>query len=216
MSQSKGSILIVDDDAFLRNSLAQVFTYLRYRTRCAMDGIEALIEMREEVPDILLSDLNMPNMSGLELLSVVRRRFPAVRVIAMSGMLSDDAIPCGVAADAFYQKDGGIAALLELVDGRPWPQRKPVGAPELIWIQRNDCDFPGSKFVTIACPDCLRTFHMPTDNTSNRIIDTRCRYCHCMILYAVFDPSSVALPPSWAPARRSDGPVMDDTQSFVP
>ena len=51
----------------------------------AEDGFSALAEIRKEVPDILLSDLNMPRMSGFELLSVVRRRFPSIRTIAMSG-----------------------------------------------------------------------------------------------------------------------------------
>ena len=57
-----------------------------------------------EVPDVILSDLNMPGMSGFEFLSVVRRRFPTVKVIAMSSAFAVDDIPPGVAADAFYQK----------------------------------------------------------------------------------------------------------------
>jgi len=43
-------------------------------------------------------------MSGFELLSVVRRRFPAIQLIAMSGAFSGDGIPPGVAADAFMKK----------------------------------------------------------------------------------------------------------------
>jgi CheY-like chemotaxis protein len=41
--------------------------------------------MKSKVPELIVSDLNMPQMSGFEFLSVIRRRFPAVLVIAMSG-----------------------------------------------------------------------------------------------------------------------------------
>ena len=59
--------------------MSHVLTEIGYRVRSAEDGFSALREMRHEVPDILLSDLNMPGMSGFELLSVVRRRFPRSR-----------------------------------------------------------------------------------------------------------------------------------------
>ena len=67
------------------------------------------------VPDILLSDLNMPRMSGFELLSVVRRRFPEVFVIASSAAFSGEEVPAGIAADAFYEKSTGLTRLFELV-----------------------------------------------------------------------------------------------------
>ena len=111
MADIKASILIVEDDESVRPFLAQVFTHLGYRTRSATDGLSALIEIRQEVPDILLSDLNMPAMSGFELLSIIHRRFPAIYVIAMSGMFTQDQIPCGVTADAFYQKGGGVCVI---------------------------------------------------------------------------------------------------------
>jgi len=62
----------------------------------------------------LLSDLNI--MSGFELLSMVRRRFPTVRVIAMSGAFSGNQVPCGVTADAFYEKGNSVAAPLKAIE----------------------------------------------------------------------------------------------------
>ena len=78
--------------------------------------------LRQEIPDILLSDLNMPGISGFELLSVVRDEFPAIQVIAMSGAFSGVGIPPGVCADAFYEKGSRLGYLLQIVEGMAHPK----------------------------------------------------------------------------------------------
>jgi CheY-like chemotaxis protein len=108
MSTKLASILIVDDNNDLRGALADLFADSGHRVRTAADGLAALAEMKSELPDVLISDLEMPIMSGFELLGVVRSRFPEVGVIAMSGAYSGSEVPRGVAADAFYPK-GGVA-----------------------------------------------------------------------------------------------------------
>src|ERR1700747_2682690 len=97
MPHAQAKLLIVDDDPSLRMSLSHIFTEWGYSVRSAEDGFSALFEIRQEIPDIILSDLNMPGMSGFEFLSVVRRRFPEIHVIAMSGAFSGDGVPPGVA-----------------------------------------------------------------------------------------------------------------------
>ena len=109
------TLLIVDDDAPLRLALCDLFGESGYRARCAEDGFSALQEIRQEVPDIVLSDLNMPGMSGFEFLSAVRRSFPAIRVIAMSGAFSGSGVPPGVAADAFFAKGADLGSLKRIV-----------------------------------------------------------------------------------------------------
>ena len=126
MAGTKVNLLVVDDDASLRMSLSHIFAAFGHRVRCAADGFSALSELRLEVPDIILSDLNMPGMSGFELLSVVRRRFPSIKVIAMSSAFAIDDIPLGVAAHAFYQKGSNLGHLLEMVEGMTTPE-----APQL-------------------------------------------------------------------------------------
>jgi len=112
---SKPTLLIVDDDASIRNTLTLIFTELGYCVRSASDSFATLALIRESTPDVLLSDLNMPGMSGFELLSIVRRTYPAIRVIATSGAFSGKSVPHGVAADAFYEKASGLNYLLDLV-----------------------------------------------------------------------------------------------------
>lgn len=76
----------------------------------------ALAEIRREAPEILISDLNMPEMSGFELLPLVRSEFPRIRLVAMSGAFSGEEIPLGVPADAFYPKGAGVARLLGIME----------------------------------------------------------------------------------------------------
>jgi DNA-binding NtrC family response regulator len=116
-------ILIVDEDDPTRTSLTLIFSELGYRVRSCEDGFSALSEIRKDIPDVLLSDLNMTGGPGLKFLMVVRRWFPSVRVIAMGGTFSGNRVPPGVAADVFYQKDAGPVRLIEQVESMTQPKR---------------------------------------------------------------------------------------------
>ena len=181
MPNSSARILVVDDEPSIRISLSHALTEIGYRTRSAEDGLTALQEIRRQLPDILVSDLNMPGMSGFELLSVVRRRFPAIHAIAMSG----------VAADAFYQKGSSMGALLRIMGTPPDIERRAArrsGATDPIWIQRNGQNAWGEGYITIACPECLRTFPQATGSSTCQFHDTICIYCRSSIHYAIVEP----------------------------
>ena len=133
----KASILIVEDEESVRASLAEILKVLGHRVRCAADGLAALVEINQEIPEILLSDLNMPGMSGFELLPLVRLQFPIVRVIAMSGAFCGHQVPDGVTADAFYAKGNGVAVLLKAIESLHVANRQSYEGPESPWTQRN-------------------------------------------------------------------------------
>jgi CheY-like chemotaxis protein len=212
MKDVKASILIVEDEESVRTSLAEVFAYLGYRTRSATDGLSALIQIRQEVPDILLSDLNMPEMSGFELLSIVHRRFPAIYVIAMSGMFTESRMPSGVTADAYYQKGGGVVSLVKAVETQSLPRREHRDTPEPIWVQRNGHDASGAEYVTIACPECFRTFPQAIKGTACLILDTKCVYCGGWILYAIVDPRSLEFPQPFRLVPRFANPGIPEPE----
>ena len=211
MKDVNASILIVEDEESVRTSFAEVFTHLGYRTRSATDGLSALIQIRREVPDILLSDLNMPAMSGFELLSIVHRRFPAIYVIAMSGMFTESQFPSGVTADAFYQKGGGVADLVKVVETR-LPRRQHRNMPEPIWIQKNGHDAPEEESVTIACPECFRTFPQAINGTASLILDTNCVFCGHRILYAIVEPRSLEFPQPFRLVSRLANPGIPEAE----
>jgi CheY-like chemotaxis protein len=159
--------------------------------RSAEDGFSALRELREEIPDILLSDLNMPGMCGFELLRVVRRRFPTIQVIAMSGAFSGNEVPSGVAADAFYQKGSSMGALLRIIESLRLMERRdplPVRVAAPLLIQRNGSGTFREAHITIACSECLRTFPQPIYGSRDREQKTNCIYCGSSIQYTVVEP----------------------------
>jgi CheY-like chemotaxis protein len=189
--QFQAKLLIVDDEPVIRSSMSQVLTEIGFSVRSAEDGLTALVEIRNEVPDLILSDLEMPGMSGFEFLSVVRRRLPSIRVIAMSGGFSGDEVPSGVAADAFYPKGSGVRCLLKIIDGLAWPERLPANQPgpsAPLRIQRNGYDGNGEPCVAIACPDCLRTFRQSVGGSLSAVREAQCVHCRNTVYYAIMEP----------------------------
>ncbi len=120
------TLLIVDDDISILTVLSQHFSELGFSVRSVKDGSSALSEIENELPDILLSDINPPGIPGVQFLSTVRRKFPSIRVIAMSGAFSESLVPPGIAADAFYEKDSSLHLLTQVVDAMTQPGRSTV------------------------------------------------------------------------------------------
>ena len=141
MSVKKAGLLIVDDSASIRQTLSALLGESGHQVRSAENGFSALSEIRNEVPDIILADLNMPGMSGFEFLSVVLRRFPAVRRIAMGGAYSGDGVPLGVAADAFNEKGSKLASLLNIIDDDELSSPRDRSNPP----QRSDTNMDSNK-----------------------------------------------------------------------
>ncbi len=187
------NILIVEDDVQLRLLLSTILAQSGYRVRTAGDGFAALAEMRIEMPDIILSDLYMSGMSGFELLSVVRRRFPAMRVVAMSSAFGGVGVPEGISADAFYTKATSVLSLLQIISSiiaqEVLPSGTRPGPVTPIWI-----DAPaGELYGLMSCPECLRTFTQILGKQFRFIHETDCVFCHSLIRYAVVEPEIPAI-----------------------
>jgi CheY-like chemotaxis protein len=78
-------ILIVDDDISLRKMLRLILTRLGHTAWEARDGNAALASLREAPVDLVLTDLIMPEREGLETIEALRRQYPRLGIIAMSG-----------------------------------------------------------------------------------------------------------------------------------
>ena len=123
MPDKRFKLLIAGDDGSIQRSVPPLFSEELYCVGFADDNAAALSNIQQEIPDTLLSDLDIPGTSGIEFLLEVRRRFPSIRVIAMSYEFSGSCMPLGVAADAFFEKGADMAILVELVAAMTEPER---------------------------------------------------------------------------------------------
>ena len=153
-----------------------------YEVRGAEDGFEGLAALKQSLPDIIISDLQMPNMNGFEFLSVVRRRFPMIPVIAISGEFSGVSVPESVLADAFFQKGGYNANQLfeKIIDLlHELPTRPKSGKPSqaAVWV-KND-----KGTIAVTCSECLRTF--PVSNVTKGVNEAECDFCCCIVHFEI-------------------------------
>ena len=79
------NLLLVDDEEIVFKSVGRFLSRCGHRVRESLDGIDALREMEEDVPDVVISDIRMPGMDGLQLLGAIKVRFPATPVILITG-----------------------------------------------------------------------------------------------------------------------------------
>lgn len=114
------TVLVIDDDRLMRRLAARVLAKAGYRVLVATDGRKGVRLFREERPDLILTDILMPEQEGLETIRELRREAPKVAIIAMSGegqtgtkQFLDFAIKLG--ADATLAKPFRAAELVAAV-----------------------------------------------------------------------------------------------------
>ena len=78
------SILVVDDEEMLRNLLEKILIKEGYDVDTAADGEKALVKLRENKYNLLITDVKMPRLNGFELLKKVKKDYPATGVIMMT------------------------------------------------------------------------------------------------------------------------------------
>ena len=83
-------VLVVDDDAAVRELVAAMLESGGYPVAVASNGREALAMLASDGFEVIITDLVMPEQEGIETIKLIRRDYPAVKVIAMSGAFGGD------------------------------------------------------------------------------------------------------------------------------
>lgn len=209
MSSSLKRILIVDDEPNIRTMMTLLLAAKGYETSSAEDGFDALLKMKKTMPDMVVSDLNMPHMSGFELLSVLRRRFPGVLVIAMSGAYdAASAVPGGAIADGFYAKGGEdpgtlTALVANLLGNSGSRSQTSTRESATVWVPLQRRDQKEIPYIVLTCTECLRSFPLdvPLEVAAN-VMKTSCIFCLTDVGY-IIDSSLLEIPPKRTIATRA-------------
>jgi CheY-like chemotaxis protein len=177
-------ILFVDDDPNLRTLFSAMLTSRGYQASVAGDGIEAMETLERGLPDLIISDLRMPRMSGFEFCSIVRRRHPQLPLIIISGEFLSPADPGLGIADVFFSKGNytpkALCDKIEDLLAHP-PERKQLEAPP-IWV-------PVGPFgeIVLTCTDCLRSVPVRACPAvfGNPVRQTQCLSCGATLHYCI-------------------------------
>ncbi|MFC1834226.1 response regulator [Thermodesulfobacteriota bacterium] len=108
-------VLMVDDEEDFVTTLAERVKMRDLHSEVALNGEQALERMQEDVPDVMVLDLKMPGIDGMEVLKRVRQAYPEVQVIVLTGHGTDkdedEALRLG--AYAYLQKPVAIEKLVK-------------------------------------------------------------------------------------------------------
>ena len=121
---SKGKILVVDDEDIVRTSCSRTLVPEGYEVRLAKNGVEGLQMAAGERFDLVLTDLKMPDMDGIEVLRIIKEKWPETVVIIVTGYQTVDtavkAIKLG--ANNYIEKpftpDALLSAVAEALTGK--------------------------------------------------------------------------------------------------
>ena len=125
---SKHKIIIAEDHTILRDGLqAMLSFYPEFNVvGTAGDGLEAIRRVESYQPDLLLIDLSMPRMSGMDAIRDIKKRFPRTRIIALTVHKTDEYILATLqaGADGYVLKDASreelILAIRTVLEGNPY------------------------------------------------------------------------------------------------
>lgn len=111
------NILLIDDEEAFVTTLQERLEMRGFSPRIALNGKSGLEMIEAEPPDVVVLDLRMPGMSGIEVLKVIRRQWPGMPVIMLSGHGSDqDFESCvNLGASRYHKKPLDIEVLLESI-----------------------------------------------------------------------------------------------------
>ena len=113
----KMKILLVDDEKDYIETLSERMEMRDLKADIALSGEQALEKVEEDIPDVMVLDLKMPGIDGMEVLRQVRKKYPNIQVIMLTGHGSekDEAEARRLGAAEYLQKPTGVDKLVKTI-----------------------------------------------------------------------------------------------------
>lgn len=188
----KHRVMVVDDDLAIRQSITVFLHANGYEVTSATDGYDALWQLKNGLVEVMISDLEMPGLSGFEFLSVIRQRFPKMLLIAMTGKPEGQFELATAIADGFYPKDQQhpkklLSTIAELLrDSAAQGSGLQLESSE-VQVTGYRSDVPGTPPMVLTCPECLKSLSTaaPKENRSSDSPEVPCVVCGNTLGYVV-------------------------------
>jgi CheY-like chemotaxis protein len=126
MADQKKKIIIIDDEKSFANILATTLKKLGFEVKFYLDSCEALKNVIKDKPDIILLDIMMPGLNGIEVFKHLKQdlRGQKIKIFFLtnleeteSGIKIDDNFALSVGADGYIKKADGLEKMLEKIKG---------------------------------------------------------------------------------------------------
>lgn len=111
------SVLIADDEVAVAEIMRETLEGAGFKVTLTFDGMEALAAAQDAAPEMAIVDLLMPHADGLTTMRELRRRFPGIRLIAISGLSAEEITETATEADVVLQKPFTLRELIGAVNG---------------------------------------------------------------------------------------------------
>jgi CheY-like chemotaxis protein len=184
VAQFRYRVLVVDDEPGVRETTQALLEDQGYEVLTAADGLDGILALSKSLPDLIISDLHMPRMSGFEFLSIIRQRFPHIGIVAMSGEYVFGEHVAIIKADAFWQKGQPTKKLLQeitrVVVASPARPESAKAEAASLFLTRDS-----AGYLIITCPKCLRPSKIEAISLNGGVHETVCSSCHTAVKFEI-------------------------------
>lgn len=192
--QSKRKIMVVNDDEELCVSMARSLDANEYEVSTATGGYNARWQLKHTLVDLIISDLQIPEMPGREFISLIRRRFPEILLIATDETDDGDAEPSSPEAHALcarvqHQPGRLLSTVDELLRTSAIRRRAYLLDTAITYVVGDQNDTVRMQNILLTCTECQQLFPVVALKVSSSIeVSTvPCFFCGNKLRY-IIDP----------------------------